>query len=113
MADHVKEFYEQFAKDGAKMKEQMPDAIAGFSGMFGKIMKDGALSLKEKELIAVAIGVAVNCTQCIRLHTKKCVEVGATRQEILEAVSVSIMMGGGPAYTHIPHVIDALDALGA
>ena len=111
MADHVKEFYEQFAKDGAKMKEQMPDAIAGFSGMFGKIMKDGALSVKEKELIALGIGVTQRCAPCIRLHIQKSLEAGATKEQVLEAAAVAVVMGGGPAYTHIPIVINTLEAL--
>ncbi len=111
MSEEVKNFFEKFQGDSAKIKELLPDVMQGFSSMFGKIMKDGALSLKNKELIALAIGVATHCPPCIRLHTKKCIEVGATKDEILEAASVAIMMAGGPAFTHIPHVIDALSAL--
>ena len=79
--------------------------------MFAKIMKDGALSLKEKEFIALGIGVALRCEPCIRIHTQKCLDVGATKEQILEAASVAVMMGGGPAYTHIPMVIETLEAL--
>ena len=111
MSDDVMKFFEKAQSDSAKMKELLPDAIAGFGGMFGKIMKDGAVSLKNKELIALAIGVATHCPPCIKLHTKKCVEVGATKEEIMEAASVAIMMGGGPAFTHIPHILDTLSAL--
>jgi alkylhydroperoxidase/carboxymuconolactone decarboxylase family protein YurZ len=42
---------------------------------------------------------------------QKCLDAGATRQQILEAASVAVMMGGGPAYTHIPIVADTLDEL--
>jgi len=113
MADDTKEFFEKFKNDIAKMKEQIPDAVGGFSGMFGKIMKDGALSVKEKELVALGIGVAQYCTPCIRLHVQKCLDAGATKEQILEAACVAVMMGGGPAYTHIPIVIDTLKALEA
>jgi alkylhydroperoxidase/carboxymuconolactone decarboxylase family protein YurZ len=42
---------------------------------------------------------------------QKCLDAGATRQQILEAASVAVMMGGGPAYTHIPIVVETLDEL--
>ena len=79
--------------------------------MFSKIMKDGALSLREKEFIALGISVAQCCVPCIRAHTQRCLDAGATKQQILEAACVAVMMGGGPAYTHIPVVMDTLEAL--
>lgn len=75
-------------------------------------MKEGTLSAKHKELIAVAISVAVRCEPCVYLHVKKSLSLGATREEILEAVSVSAMMQGGPSFTYIPVVLDALEANG-
>ena len=111
MADGVKEFLQQWKSDNAKMLKLMPDAIKGFGGMFQSIMKDGALSLKEKELIALAVGLAVRCEPCIILHVQKCLDAGANKEEILEAASVVIMMQGGPSYTHVPKVIEALETL--
>ena len=105
----AKEFYE---KIGEKMKKDAPAMTAGFGGLFSKVMTDGAISLREKELIALGIAVAVNCHPCIMAHTKKCIEAGASREQIIEAVSVAVVMGGGPAYMHVMEVIDALDALG-
>lgn len=111
MSEEIKKFFEKFGQDIAKMKEQLPDAVGGFMGMFGKIMKDGALSSKNKELVAIGIAVSSACTPCIRLHVQKALAAGATREEILEAASVAMMMAGGPAFTHIPIVMDTLDAL--
>ena len=113
MAEDVKTWFQDFKKGSAKAKEQAPDVINGFGNMFAKIMQDGAISLKTKELIAVAIGVAVQCEPCIRLHAQKCLSAGCTRDEILEAASVAVVMGGGPAYTHLPMLIETLDALEA
>ena len=79
--------------------------------MVSKIMKDGALSLREKEFIALGIGVAQCYMPCIRAYTQKCLDAGATKEQILEAASVAVIMGGGPAYTHIPVVMDTLEAL--
>ena len=111
MGCETHEFFSKFKKDVTKMKQQTPEMLNGFATLFGKIMTDGAITLLEKELIAMAIGVALKCEPCIRLHTQKCLDAGATREQILEAASVAVMMGGGPAYTHIPIVIDTLDAI--
>jgi len=111
MGNETKEFFEKFKNDVAKMKEQIPDTVNGFAGLFSKVMKDGALSLREKEFVALGIGVAQRCMPCIRAHTQKCLEAGATKEQILEAASVAVMMAGGPAYTHIPVVMDTLEAL--
>ena len=111
MGSEAKEFFEKFENDVAKMKEQTPDTVNGFAAIFSKIMKDGALTLREKELVALGIGVVQRCAPCIRLDVQKSLDTGATRQQILEAASVAVMMGGGPANTHIPVVIDTLEAL--
>lgn len=111
MSCDVHEFFEGFKKDAAQMQKAMPDAIAGFGNMFAAIMKDGAVSLKVKELVAVGIALAVQCEPCIRLHVQKAYMAGATGAEITEAASVALMMGGGPAYTHMPIVIETLEAL--
>jgi len=111
MENEAKEFFEKFKNDISRMKEQTPDTVNGFAALFGKVMKDGALSVREKELVALGIGVAQRCVPCIRLHVQKCLDAGATREQILEAASVAVMMAGGPAYTHIPIVMDALEVL--
>lgn len=111
MENEAKEFFEKFKNDISRMKEQTPDTVNGFAALFGKVMKDGALSVREKELVALGIGVAQRCVPCIRLHVQKCLDAGATREQILEAASVAVMMTGGPAYTHIPIVMDALEVL--
>jgi len=111
MENEAKEFFEKFKNDISRMKEQTPDTVNGFAALFGKVMKDGALSVREKELVALGIGVAQRCVPCIRLHVQKCLDSGATREQILEAASVAVMMAGGPAYTHIPIVMDALEVL--
>ena len=113
MSEEISKFFEKFGGDNAKMKEHLPEAIGGFMGMFAKIMKDGALKTKEKELIALGIAVALQCNPCIQLHTKKCIDAGSTKEQILEAASVALTMAGGPAFTHIPMVIDTLETFEA
>jgi AhpD family alkylhydroperoxidase len=107
----AKEFYKEIGAKMEKMKRDAPAMVAGFGGLFSKVMADGAISMREKELVALGIAVALNCVPCIRAHVKKCLEAGASKEQILEAVAVAVVMGGGPAYMYTTEVIDALEAL--
>lgn len=111
MPEDTKAFFTKFKKDAAKISGLLPEATSSFMQMFGKIMVDGAISLKQKELIALGIAISIQCGPCIKLHVQKSLAAGANKEEILEVAAVSLMMGGGPAFTHIPEVIDALEAL--
>jgi AhpD family alkylhydroperoxidase len=109
----VKKFYEDFQKGMGKAQQQAPDTVKSFMGLFQATMSEGKLSVKEKELIALAIGIAVRCEPCIYMHIKKCLDAGVTRDEILEAAQVVVMMQGGPGFVHLPMIIETLDALEA
>lgn len=111
MSNDVKEYFEKFQQSVGKMKEMTPDSVAGFGALFQKTMKDGALSVKQKELLAVGMGLVMRCEPCIRLPVKKALDSGATKEEILEVAQVGVMMGGGPVYTHVPLVIETIEAL--
>jgi AhpD family alkylhydroperoxidase len=59
-----------------------------------------ALPVKQKQLIALGIAVAVHCEPCIESHVEKCLKAGAAGPEIMEAAGVGVLMGGGPAYMY-------------
>ena len=111
MSHNAVEFLEGFKTSVEKMKAMHPDIVKGFGAMFQGAMKDGAVSAKTKELIALGIAVAQRCEPCILLHVEKCLKAGNSPAEIIEAAGVAVMMQGGPAYTHLPVVIDAREAL--
>lgn len=94
------------------MKEDAPQIGTGFGGMFQKLMGEGALSVRDKELISLAIGMALRCEPCIYAHTEKSIKAGATREQLIELTGVVVVMQGGPGYVHMPELLDAMDALG-
>ena len=104
--------YERWPATMRATREAAPGIGAGFGGMFQKLMGEGALSVREKELIALAIGMAVRCEPCIYAHAEKAVHAGATREQLIELAGVVVVMQGGPGYVHVPELLDALDALG-
>jgi AhpD family alkylhydroperoxidase len=87
------------------LRKNIPETMTGFSAMAGAAVQDGALDAKTKELIALAIGVATRCDGCIGFHMKALARLGATREEIEEALGMAIYMGGGPA---LMYAADAL-----
>ena len=109
--EQVQEFFTQFKKDAGKMQQALPEMAKAFQGLFTATMGEGNLDVKTKELIALAVGLAVRCEPCVYLHVQKCLAAGAAREEILEAAAVVVMMQGGPGYTKIPEILHALDAL--
>jgi AhpD family alkylhydroperoxidase len=95
-----------------KFEKKCPDVAMSFYNLHDTIViKEGKLSIKEKELIALGIAIAARCEYCIYFHTAAALESGATEQEILEAATVAIYMGGGPAFSYIKYVFDAIEEL--
>jgi len=67
-----------------------------FTEMEQNTYKDGALSKKDKELIAIGISVVINCESCMEWHIKQALDGGASAEQIIEAIEVGIEMSGGP-----------------
>ncbi len=88
-------------------RSDLPDVMKGFGALAQAATRDGALSRKTKELIALALGVAAHCDACIGFHVETLVKLGVTRSELEEALSMAVYMGGGPSLMY------AADALGA
>jgi len=92
---------------------QIPEVMTVFSGLHSEVVKDGALSAKSKEIMMVGIAVAIRCEYCLWKHVPEAVKLGASREEILEAVSTAILMAGGPAVAYGSVVVlQILDELG-
>ena len=111
MSSNAKDYYENNATAMKPVKAALPDLIKGFGGLHQAVMKPGALTLVEKELMAFAIGLATRCESCMYAHINASLKAGATREQVLEAAGVAVLMQGGPSYTYLPRVIEALDAL--
>ncbi|HQY88595.1 MAG TPA: carboxymuconolactone decarboxylase family protein [Tepidisphaeraceae bacterium] len=111
MASSAQDYYQNNAAAMKDVRTSMADVVKGFSGLHQATLKAGALSVAEKELIALGIALAVRCENCIYAHVRAALNAGATREQILEAAGVAVMMQGGPTYTYLPRVTEALAAL--
>jgi AhpD family alkylhydroperoxidase len=109
MVDSYPEFYKHVMDTMAKYGKESPSTMAGFMRLHKASSTDGALSAKVKELISLAIGIVVRCDGCISFHIHDAIQAGATRDEIVDAIGVAIMMGGGPAVVYGSQALEALE----
>mgnify|MGYP000589719041 CR=1 FL=1 len=76
--------------------QELPDVMSAFRGLQEAATSDGILNAKVKKLMMVAVSAALRCEPCLREHVKGAISIGASREEILEAAGVAILIGGGP-----------------
>lgn len=89
--------YQQLQTDLRELSEATSGVMSGFGAMHKNAIADGVLSAKTKELMALAISVVVRCDGCIAFHVHDAIVAGASEDEIVEAIGVAVLMGGGPA----------------
>src|SRR5438067_12628177 len=92
-----------------KRHELSPATEEAFQAYSQKVFAEGALSIRMKQLIAVAVAHVTQCPYCIRGHTKAAMQKGATEQELMEAIWVAAEMRAGAAYAHSLLAIDTMN----
>ena len=95
-----------------KFKKVFSELMVPESAKWEVVYKEGALSSKVKRLIALGIALRAGCTNCILGQTMRSLEAGATKDEILETVSVQLAMSGTTGIAESLRVIKLLDELG-
>ncbi len=71
----------------------------------------GALDVKTKELLGLVASLVLRCDDCISYHVAQCREAGVTRDEMFEAFSVGLVVGGSIVIPHLRRAVDFLDQL--
>jgi alkylhydroperoxidase/carboxymuconolactone decarboxylase family protein len=90
-------------KDLPKFEEigkNAPELAKKFFDYYGAVFAEGALSEREKSLIALAVAHAVQCPYCIDAYTQDCLEKGSNPEEMTEAVHVAVAIRGGASLVH-------------
>ena len=89
-----------------KLGELAPEAFNSFVTFDEAAFKGGAIPLKYKELMAVAVALTTQCPYCIEVHATKAKKAGATEQELAEATLVAAALRAGGAMTHGTHTLE-------
>lgn len=90
-----------------ELNKHAPVGFAGYSEFNTAAVKAGKLTVKLKEIIAVAVATATQCPYCIEVHAKKAAEAGATKEELSEAILVTAALRAGGAYAHMANMIES------
>ena len=79
------------------LAKQSPSVITAMYKYRHEVFKEGAMSVKEKELAAVAVSCVLKCDLCLETHAKEAIKNGATKDEIREAIVVAMYLAGPTA----------------
>ena len=95
---------EYYTSEGGKNLKKLKDAAPELFEALGKVSEqvfaEGALSSKDKELIAVGAAHVTCCPWCIDVHVKQAKKAGVSKEELAEAIFVGIALAGGAAFAH-------------
>src|SRR5499426_1570705 len=88
-----------------KMNALAPEVMKAFWAFDKLAVAEGAIPVKYKELIAVAVAVTTQCPYCIEIHASNARKAGATEAELTEAAIVAAALRAGGAITHATHAL--------
>lgn len=84
----------------AEIGKEAPELARKFFDYYGSVFAEGALTGREKALIALAVAHTVQCPYCIDAYTRSCLEKGSNLEEMTEAVHVTTAIRGGASLVH-------------
>ncbi len=97
MFDEIEDIRQTRKRLNLKIFQSGIGGFRAFEEVEKAAFSEGAVSQKNKELIGLGISITQKCFPCVEYHVSAALERGATREEILEATQVAVVMGGGPA----------------
>jgi alkylhydroperoxidase/carboxymuconolactone decarboxylase family protein len=96
----------------AEVGKDAPELWEKFLGWYNAVFAEGALTEREKALIALAVSHAVQCPYCIDAYTTGSLEKGATPDQMTEAVHVAAAIRGGASLVHAVQMRNRIDKIG-
>ncbi len=93
-----------------KMRALSPDTVKGYAALSGAGQNTNHLDAKTRELIALAVAVTLHCDGCITVHADAARKLGASKEELAEALGTAIAVNAGAALVYSTRTLDAFDA---
>jgi AhpD family alkylhydroperoxidase len=101
------DYRRQLKSATGELNRLSPGTIQGYQGLATAHKEGGRLDAKTRELMAIAVAVALRCDGCIAVHTDAAIRHGAAKEEIAEALNVAITISAGAALVYSNRVLDA------
>ena len=110
-ADRVREFTEFRQRMNQRILAEPNQVVRRFFALDTQTYQAGALDVKTKELCGLTASMVLRCDDCISYHVAQCRDAGVTRDEMFEAFSVGLVVGGSIVIPHLRRAVDFLDRL--
>lgn len=111
--DRVREFADFRKRMNERILAEPNQVVRRFFALDTQTYQPGALDLKTKELLGLVASMVLRCDDCISYHVAQCRAAGVTRDEMFEAFSVGLVVGGSIVIPHLRRAVDFLDRLEA
>jgi AhpD family alkylhydroperoxidase len=109
--DRVAEFTEFRQRMNERILAEPNQVVRRFFALDTQAYAAGALDAKTKELCGLVASMVLRCDDCISYHVAQCRDAGVTRDEMFEAFSVGLVVGGSIVIPHLRRAVDFLDRL--
>ena len=109
--DRVKQFTEFRQRMNKRILDEPNQVVRRFFALDTQAYQPGALDVKTKELMGLTASMVLRCDDCISYHVAQCKDAGVTREEMFEAFSVGLVVGGSIVIPHLRRAVDFLDRL--
>jgi AhpD family alkylhydroperoxidase len=109
--DRVRQFTEFRKRMNERILAEPNQVVRRFFALDTQTYQPGALDVKTKELLGLVASLVLRCDDCISYHVAQCKEAGVNRDEMFEAFSVGLVVGGSIVIPHLRRAVDFLDRL--
>lgn len=109
--NNLQEFRQQREKMNEKILNLNHLGIKRFFNLDSNTYNDGALPSQTKELLGLVASAVLRCNDCIDYHLEQCAKTGSTKDEIIEAMNVALVVGGSIVIPHLRHAINTIELL--
>ncbi|MCH9660173.1 MAG: carboxymuconolactone decarboxylase family protein [Bacteroidetes bacterium] len=111
MANLVEEFNAYRAKMNEKMLEDNNKVLKRIFNLDTNAFTEGALSKRTKELLGLGNSLVLRCDDCVKYHLEECYKLGLSKEEVVEGMSVSLLIGGTIVIPHLRKAYEYWEAL--
>ena len=109
--DRVRHFTEFRQRMNKRILDEPNQVVRRFFALDTQTYQAGSLDVKTKELCGLVASLVLRCDDCISYHVAQCTEAGVKREEMFEAFSVGLVVGGSIVIPHLRRAVDFLDQL--
>jgi AhpD family alkylhydroperoxidase len=109
--DRVKAFTEFRQRMNERILAEPNRVVRRFFALDTQTYQAGVLDVKTKELCGLVASMVLRCDDCISYHVAQCKEAGVNRDEMFEALSIGLVVGGSIVIPHLRRAVDFLDRL--